>query len=191
MAILTRRNIGIFLFCAGILLCTSGTAFSRGARLTDISITNSQNDLLLYMKVSGAFEGKIEKAIISGVPTTFSFFITLEEVRRFWTDRTVSEVALTHTIKYNNLKKEFLIRRSWDQDRVISVRSIEEARKLMTEIDGFRLAPLDRLEKGARYQISAKAKLSKITLPFYLHYIMLMASLWDFETDWHTVTFTY
>ena len=40
-------------------------------------------------------------------------------------------------------------------------------------------------------QIRAKAELSKLTLPFFLHYVFFFVSLWDFETDWYTIDFIY
>ncbi len=163
----------------------------RAASLTDIVITNSKDDLLISLKVDGAFAGEIKKAIDSGVPTSFSFYLSLEEVRRIWPDKEIAEAALTHTIKYNNLKNEYQIVRSWEGETPILAASFAEARKLMTEITGFRLTTLDNLEKGRRYQLRAKAKLSKITLPFYFHYILLMASAWEFETDWYTIEFIY
>ena len=67
----------------------------------------------------------------------------------------------------------------------------EEARKLMTEVDGIKVVPLKWLEAGKQYQIRSKAELSEITLPFYLHYVLFFVSLWDFETDWYTIDFIY
>lgn len=163
----------------------------RGASISNISVTNSREDLLLYLKIKDAFTGPIKEAVSSGVPTTFSFFIVLEEVRHFWANRTIVEETLTHTIKYYNLKKEFTVRRSWEEEDTVPLRSFEEARERMTRIDGFKVIRLNRLKKGNTYRIRAKAKLSKMTLPFYIRYIMVMASRWEFETDWHTVDFTY
>jgi len=169
----------------------SDPVFGRGARVTELSVTNSQDDLLVYLNVKEAFTEKIQKVIISGVPTTFSFFITLEQVRTIWINKTISEVTLTHTIKYNNLKKVFTIWRSWKDEKPITVKSLEEARKIMTEIDAFKIIPISQLEKGNSYKVSTKAKLSKMALPFYFHYILIMASKWEFETDWHTIDFEY
>ncbi len=67
--------------------------------------------------------------------------------------------------------------------------SFEEAQKLMTEIDSLKIISLSNLQKGSQYQIRAKAELGKLTLPFYLHYILF--SLWDVETDWYTIDFIY
>ena len=61
----------------------------------------------------------------------------------------------------------------------------------MSEIKSLHIIPLDKLTKGSQYQIKAKAELSKLTLPLSLHYILFFVSLWDFETDWYTIDFTY
>jgi hypothetical protein len=61
----------------------------------------------------------------------------------------------------------------------------------MAEIDSLKVIDLNQLQKGTRYQIRTKAQLSKLTLPFYLHYVLFFVSLWDFETDWYTIDFIY
>jgi hypothetical protein len=61
----------------------------------------------------------------------------------------------------------------------------------MVDVDGLKIVPLSRLEKGRQYQVQAKAQLSKLTLPLYLHYVFFFVSLWDFETDWYTIDFIY
>ena len=61
----------------------------------------------------------------------------------------------------------------------------------MTEIDNLKIIPLNRLEKGEQYQLRVKAEVSKKTLPLYLHYILFFVSLWDYETDWYTIDFTF
>lgn len=188
---LHRSPRGIIFASLIVFLWVCFPATARSAKLTNIVITNSKDDLLISLKVEGAFAGEIKKAIDSGVPTTFSFFLSIEEVRRIWTDKVIAEAALTHTIKYNNLKNEYKIVRSWEGENPIQAFSFEDAQKMMTEIQGFRLTTLDKLVKGRRYQLRAKAKLSKITLPFYFHYILLMASAWEFETDWYTIEFVY
>jgi hypothetical protein len=35
------------------------------------------------------------------------------------------------------------------------------------------------------YYLKLKAKLEEVRLPMRLEYILLFASLWDFETDWY------
>ncbi len=179
-------------FLAMVLLFPSPGSGDQGARLTDIKITNSPSDILLYFRVANTFSPEIQEAVKSGIPTTFSYFITLEKIRSFWRgNKTVADITLTHEIKYNRLKKEFTVTRSWEDDTPIFTADFADARRLMTEIHGFRLFPVDRLEKGSQYRVCVKAKLSKVSLPFYLRYFLMLASVWNFETEWHELEFEY
>ncbi len=181
----------ICLICIILLVFAQSPVLAQDAKLTNIIVTNTRDDLLLFLTVAGAFKEKTEKAILSGVPATFSFYINLSRSRSLWPDKSIASIKVTHTIKYNNLKKKFMIIRSWDNRKPVIISSFNEAKKLMTEIDSLKIVPLSRLEKGLRYQIQAKAELSKLTLPFYLHYVLFFVSLWDFETDWYTIDFIY
>jgi hypothetical protein len=175
----------------GLLLLLPAVTLAQDAKLTNIIVTNTRDDLLLYLSVKGAFPPKIEKTIESGLPAAFSFNINLYRKRVLWPDAKITEIVLTHTIKYDNLRQEYQVTRSWDNNSVQTVKSFPEAQRLMTEIDSLTIVPLDQLEKGERYQIRAKAKLSRLALPFYLHYVLFFVSLWDFETDWYTIDFIY
>ncbi len=165
--------------------------FAQDAILTNITVSNTRDDLLLYLNLEGAFREEMKKAILSGVPSTFSFFAKLNRTRNFWFDRAIADIEVTHTIIYDNLKKEFTVKRSWKEDNPEVTKSFKEAQKWMTEINSLKLIPLNRLEKGEQYQLRVKAEVSKKTLPFYLHYILFFVSLWDFETDWYAIDFIY
>jgi hypothetical protein len=176
---------------AVFLLLISGSATARDATLTDIIVTNTRDDLLVYLSVEGAFTQKMEDAVKRGVPASFSFFVNLYRTRGMWFDKKMADLTLTHTVKYNSLKKEYAVSRSWDSNSPVIVQSLDAAKTLMTEIDSLKVIPLGRLEKGKQYQIQAKAKLRRVTLPYYLHYVLFFLSFWDFETDWYTVDFIY
>ncbi len=173
-----------------VLLC-SVTGYAAEAKLTDIIVTNTRDDLLLYLAVDGAFRPEMVEAVLSGVPTTFSFFISLYKNRSFWFDKKIASLAVTHTIKFDRLKNEFSIARSWENTPPTITGSFDDAKKLMTHVDSLKVIPLNKLVKGQQYQIRTKAELNKLKLPLYLHYVLFFVSLWDFETDWYTVDFIY
>ena len=189
MKYLMNRRIYALLLC--ICFMMQNIVYAQDASLADIIVTNTRDDLLVYMNVEGAFTEEMKTAVLSGVPTTFSFFLDLYQERDLWFDRKIADIKITHTLKYNNLKKEFIVKRSGENTDPIVTQSFEEAQKLMTEIDSLKVVPLSALEKGSHYQIRAKAELSKLTLPFYLHYVLFFVSLWDFETDLYTIDFIY
>ncbi len=186
-----RRGLAAAL-AAGAAICLFwASAWAQEARLAHIIVNNTRDDLVLYLHVDGAFTEEMKAAVLNGVPTTFSFLIQVYKVRSFWPNKRISDETVDHTIKYNNLKKEFTVRRSWEPGPALTTESFEEAQGLMARIDRLKVVPLSRLEKGQQYQIRAKAELSKVTLPFYLHHALFFLSLWDFETDWYTVDFIF
>ena len=189
MNLIAIRKILAWIFC--LMLIFQPAAQAQEARLTNVIVTTTRDDLLLYLSVDGAFTDKIKEAVLSGVPVSFSFFTDLYEVQSMWFDRNIADINVAHTIKYDNLKKEFTVQRSWEDNKPVVTESFEEAQRLMTEIDSLKVVSLSQLEKGKQYQIRAKAELSKMTLPFYLHYVLFFVSLWDFETDWYTIDFIY
>ena len=183
-----KKLIGCF-FC--LALCMPGSVLAQEARLENIIVTNTRDDLLIFLNVEGAFTEKMENAVLSGVPITFSYYINLYSIRNLWFDKKLTDTKITHTLKYNSLKKEFIVRRSWGNPEPLVVDSFETAKKMVCKIDSVVLIELDKLKKGRQYQIRAKAELNKKTLPFNLHYVLFFVSLWDFETDWYTIDFIY
>ncbi|MGD9042409.1 MAG: DUF4390 domain-containing protein [Desulfobacterales bacterium] len=188
IVLLKRAKTVAFLF---MLLVIPNPGSAQDATLTNITVSNTRDDLLLYLNLEGAFREEMNNAILSGVPSTFSYFAKLNRVRNFWFDKDIADIEVTHTIKYDNLKKEFTVERSWKEDNPEVTKSFTEARKWMTEINSLEIIPLNRLEKDAQYQLRVKAEVSKKTLPLYLHYILFFVSLWDFETDWYAIDFIY
>jgi hypothetical protein len=164
---------------------------AQDATLSNIIVTNTNKDLLVYLNVEGAFREQTVNAIMSGVPASFSFFVMLYQKRSMWFDKAIANIEIVNSIKYNNLKKVFIVERSWENGKIRTAQSLQEAQKLMSDVDGLKIILLNKLEKGKQYQVKAKAQLSKLTLPFYLHYVLFFVSLWDFETDWYTVDFIY
>lgn len=168
------------------------TAEAQKARLTDMVISNTRDDLLLFVTVEGAFTEQMKQAVLNGIPTSFSFIVRLEKINAFVLPNTlVAEKKATHTIKYESLKKQFVVRRSWEENRTLTTDSFEKARQWMSEIKSLRIAEVDRLQEGKKYRLRAKARLDTVELPFYLNYIFFFVSLWDFETNWHSIEFGY
>lgn len=191
MTSLFKRARYLAILLLSLLFVIPPAGFSQDAILTNITVTNTRDDLLLYLNLEGAFREEMNKAILSGVPSTFSFFAILNRTRNFWFDRSIADIEVSHTIVYDNLKKEFTVKRSWKEDNPEVTKSFKEAKRWMTEITSLKIIPLNRLEKGEQYQLRVKAEVSKKTLPFYLHYILFFVSLWDFETDWYAIDFIY
>jgi len=184
------RRISILMILIPLLV-SAGPGTAQAAHLTDMVVTNTRDNLLLFVKIEGAFTEKMKQAILNGIPTTFSYIVNVTRVRRLFPDQKVVSNKLTHTIKYDNLRKLFVVRRSWEDNRPMTTESMEEAERWMSEIESLPVVSLSQLKKGGRYKVNAKTELDKITLPFRLNYLFFFVSLWDFETEWHSVDFVY
>ena len=166
------------------------TAQSPKATIEDIIVTSSRDHLLLYFSVKEYFSGDIKRAISSGIKTTFHFYVELSEVRNLWWNKEIASVRIDHHIQYDTLKKVYVVDLP-DRNKSMTFEDIESAGRAMSEIVGLEVIALEGLKRGTRYQIRMKAELDRITLPLYMHYVLFFVSLWDYETDWHSVDFRY
>ena len=188
---MNKKKIGLFLIILSIVLQSTIPASADEVYLSDIVITNTKDHLIAYFNVNKCFTSEMNRAIESGLNTTFRFFITLYEKKDFWWDRKIVDVEVRHSIKYDNLKKNYEVRLSEQNNKTITVKNFEKAKRLMAEVPMLKVTPLGKLKEGGHYQIRMMAELDKIRLPFYLHHVLFFLSLWDFETDWYTVDFKY
>jgi len=188
-----RTSALVVLSLLSIPTLAAAAVFHRGAEatLSDIIVTNTREDLLVFFKIEGCFTREMDEAILNGIPTTFTIFVQLSRARLFWTDESLSAREIEHSIKHDSLKNEFQVRRTEDGSKALVFKDFAAAKKAMAEVKGLKVAPLQRLVKGNKYQLRVKAELQKVRLPLNLHYVLFFLSLWDFDTDWYTVDFTY
>jgi hypothetical protein len=168
-----------------------GLSSAKEARLEDIIVTNTKDHLIVYFNVEDCFTEDMNRAIMNGIQTKFTFIVKLYEVRSAWFDRKLADIMVTHKLEYNTLKNEFTVHLPEHTTQKITTKDAEEANKLMAEVVALKVAMLDTLKKGSQYQLRLKAELDKIELPLKLDYLLFFLSLWDFKTDWYTVVFKY
>ncbi len=178
----------ILLLCLFLLPAES---LAAKAKVTDLLITNTSDNLLVYLKVENCFTEKIEKAILAGIPTTFTFVLELYRERRFWFDEKESFLEVRHTIKYDNVKKILYVALAEDGKSPEQFKEFLKAKIAMSELNGVVLTSLRQMTKGERYYLRVKAKLEKVRLPLHLEYVFFFVFLWDFETDWLRQDFVY
>jgi len=185
----TRAGILILILC--VVMGVASAAAAEEAFISDVVVTNTRDHLLVYFSVNNCFTPEMNEAIQNGVTTTFNFFVTLSQEKAFWWDSDISELEFSHTIKFDNLKELYEVSLSEQEGKTFTVKSYEEAKRLMADVVGLKLAPLSNLHRGRNYQLRMMAQLEKIELPLNLHHVFFFLSLWDFETEWKIVEFRY
>jgi hypothetical protein len=188
---MNRVRAGLLILSLFALLRCEVPALAEEAYLSDIVVTNTRDHLLVYFTVNNCFTPEMNEAIESGLTTTFTFYVKLYEKRDILWDKKIADITFSHSIKYDNLKGTYELKLWERNDRAVTVRTFDEAKKLMAEVMAIKVIPLHQLNKGSRYQVQMMAELDKLELPLYLHYIFFFLYLWDFKTDWHAVDFRY
>lgn len=186
LTIMSKRNC-VFtgcLFLNTLLLLLAGPTHLTGAELVNIVIRNSADELLIDIKLTDAFTAELKSALSKGIPIDIAFSVSLYEVHNFWFDNSVTSKTAIHQVRFDTLKKEYRIQRSWEKRGFIAEKDSEEAQRIMSEINGLNVIPLKRLEKGAQYQLRIKSELKDRSYPF-------TGTPWEFETDWYTINFIF
>ena len=186
-----KKTGKLFVLALLVVLALTTVLGARQAQISDIIVTNNQDHLLVYFYTKGCFTPEMNKAIMSGIPTTFNFFLELYKPRSFWPNKKLVALKLSHTIKYDLLREEFQVTLSERGNQTFILKDFAKAQEMMVDVSNIQLIPLKQMERNSQYQLRIKAELSKVTLPLYLHYVLFFVSLWDFETDWYLVEFNY
>ena len=179
------------IFIVLYLFLLPAEAFAADAKVTDLMITNTSKNLLVYLKGENCFTRNMEEAILAGIPTTFTFILELRRERRYWFDKKESFLEVRHTIKYDNIKKTFYVAFTERDRKPVQFKEFSKAKIAMAELNGIVFTPLRQMTKGDRYYLRVKAKLEEVRLPLHLEYVFFFVSLWDFETDWFRQDFVY
>jgi len=179
-------------FLLMVFTCFAGpeSATGKEASIEDLFVTNSDSDLLLYLTVRDCFTAEMETGLHNGIPATFTFFVDVYQTKKAWPDRKIVSHVFNRTLTFDNLKEEYTIISSTNNNNA-TTQSLGQAKILMSELTDFSVINLQRLDAGATYKLRVKVKLAKKTLPLYFHYLIPFSSLWDFETDWHIVQFSF
>ncbi len=183
------KHIIRVLFIVFSLLFLSTRLNAAEPRIIDLSVGDNSKSLIISFKVKDAFTEDIEKAIMSGIPTTFLFTIEVYRAKTLWRDERIGSLRFHHTVEYDNLKDQFKIRLEEGGGKEIVVKDMGNVREIMSEVKEVVSTPLLSFSKGGRYYVRVKATLHSIKLPFPFKYVLFFVSFWDFETSWQTKAF--
>jgi hypothetical protein len=190
-----RRLIIAILMLAITLLVLAGPAAAEDkARIADLEPSYDKYDLKISFKVKGCFTRDIEKAIKSGIPTTFTFIVRVQRYSptlfgEIYNDPIISH-QWTHTICYDNLQDQFRVLWREQADRPFFFNDLEQAKDRQATVVDFPVAPLDIFSKDSKIIIDVRAKMEGIKLPYDLQKLLVFVSLWDFETPWKRIEIT-
>jgi hypothetical protein len=156
-------------------------------KIQDVLVTNDKMNVLVYARVS-RFPPDIEKAILAGVSTAFSFKIEFYQDQEFWFDERLAQLEVIKNIKYDQVKKTFFVTSTFPRTAE-SFQEFEMARLAVAEINGVPIINIRNLNKDQNYYARIKLEWENYRLPFYAEFLRIFLSFWDLETNWHVQPF--
>ncbi len=189
-----RHPLLLLMLLFSLLLCTENSVLAdseQEVQFKDITITTSNTHLLLFGVIKNDKSHELEQALHSGIPMHFTFFIELFRTRDNWPDEELTSMEFSHTLRYDTLKDQYQLQIEEQKNRKITYETLDESMQVMNDINGLKVIELTKLQPDSSYELRMKAELYEKTLPMNLHYIIPFISLWNMETDWHTIEFTY
>jgi hypothetical protein len=178
-----------------IVLCWAlgaSWALAQSVFIDNVVLTKYQDNLYVYFKLEGAFSREMDEAVKSGIETTFTFYVVLKRHRGgILADPEIAERIIKHTVKYNALLQEYVVTRDEEGAKPFVTKDFDVAKRIMTQVKFYPLAPLTMLEKGHGYRVEIKCELDKADIPETLRYIFFFSKAWDFSTPWYVEGFSY
>jgi hypothetical protein len=119
-------------------------------------------ELLLSFTAPGAVTAELREAIRSGMVITFTYDVSLRQDAFLWFDRTLADVEVAASVRFDNLTRTYHVTRMVD-GRVTwseSSASEDQVRGWLTEFDRLKLFAAGALQPNAEYAIDIRARIS-------------------------------
>ncbi len=186
---LSRRTIYLLLLV--IIFFGATTAEAQKAEINNLGVMNSNTALLLYFDLTHGFSKEVVEGIRNGIPATFNFQVVLSGNSKSTTRSPIVLKEFTRAVHYDSLKEEYRVESTERENASTVVNSFEKAKKMMSEVRDFSVAPLKSLTSGEEYVLKVRASLDERTLPMKVHYFVPFWKPWNVETDWYSLTFRF
>lgn len=178
------NGLYILLLFFGIFSSTTVLASAPQVEITHLVIKNSEDSLLVDLKIDSEITPEMKAAVLSGVPIRITFSISIYEVNDFWFDSKAAGITVVHELRYDAMEKVYKIIRSRGILRPTYIEDFDTARLRISEISDLEVISLKDLKKGEHYQLMVGTVLSVKKYPLFNLYR-------EFKTDRYTVNFIY
>lgn len=181
----------VLLLAAPLFPGIGDSAEKKLATFTEVTASTSNSHLLFYATLDKGFTPEMKEVLHSGIPLKYSFFIELYKTTANWPDEQLLVLNFQHTLAYDTLKEIYRITLEEENHSMVTSKSLDEAIRLVGELNGTKIVPLTQLLPEQRYKLKFRAELFQKTLPLSLHNVMPFLSWGDVATDWHVLEFSY
>jgi len=160
--------------------------------ISDIRVSQGEDHVLLSTTLNPHLDEELKEAVRAGVPLKFRFKVKLTRKGSVLGEKVVRNEDLVHTLQYNPIKQLYLFKgEGYGADIEKTTRDEEEAFVWMTGIADWPMYPLEDLRRSVRYRVRVMATLRSVELPSVLGYLFFFTTIFNSETNWKQLDFTY
>ena len=190
-----KRLFAVILTLTTLFTGSAGPVWAAddGPKITGLQLHQGESAVLLSARLNTRFTDEMLQALRGGVPLTFRYHIRLTRRGTFLGERVVRDRELVHNLEYDPVKQLFLfVGEGYGSEPVeMTIKTEDEAIGWLTEINQWSLYSLDKLEKDTKYRVRVMATLRSVELPSVLGYLFFFTSIFNKETPWVQLDFTY
>jgi hypothetical protein len=175
------------LLVAAALCAVSVSSRAAEAKVTLIEPLLGQGQLNLDVDFKLELNRVMTDALERGVPLYFTTDLEIVQPRWWWLDRTLVETSLTRRLTYNTLTQQWRLATG---DLAITLGSFEEGMSLLRQLRDWPIAPLDRFDRGVRYEGKVRIRLDQSQLARPLQVDALNRGAWSLTSPWASFDFS-
>jgi len=153
--------------------------------LVNIGVGTRGKIVVINARLLEGFTDSIEEAIESGVPITFIFDVELRQVNDFWKNTLINTNKISHTIKYDSLKKVYRFTElGKGVKRKIATRNKQKYQRMMLTLDNIPISSARRLNFNEKYFVRIKASLEMDRFWFPFNHLFFFLPFDSFNAAW-------
>jgi hypothetical protein len=189
-----RYLTAIFLFVISIFLSASGLWASEvKPHISDLRLHQGKSDVLLSADLVTELSDEMREALTGGVPLSFSYRIRLTAKGSILGEKIIRRREVIHSLEFDPVKQLYKFTgEGYGRENIVrTTKDEDEALAWLTSIMDWHLYPLQRLEKNVRYRVRVMATLRSVELPSVLGYLFFFTTIFNQETPWVQLDFTF
>jgi len=157
-------------------------AMAQEAMLDGLRVWEADGEVRMYCRAVNCFTPEVIRTIQNGFTTTVAFDINMYRSRRFWFNEGIGKLNVEKTVKYLPAKEEYQIRAAAGGE--VLLKDVDAVEKALFELPELTVARTDQLSPDVSYTLQVRASVWAATLPLFLDYLLLGATLVEVDTGW-------
>jgi hypothetical protein len=176
---------GIAFFCLLTLIILPGVAAGGDERIANLVVQIKNSDILVSANLIRGFSQTTEEDIRNGIPKELFYYILLTRRQPLWFDEEMHSKTIKFTVKYDLLKKHYVVVKRVDDGVQQDVtEDFAAMKRLISTINNVKIADTSALNDRDTYYVSVKAEMKAAKLPFYLDYFLFFIPFLEVDTPW-------